>query len=170
MYKILGGDGREYGPVSADVLRQWIAEGRANAQTRVLPEGESEWKLLGGLPEFMGALGTVPTSIVSAVPGPIIAPATAPRNNPLAVASLVLGILAVTLGLCCYGLPFNVAALVLSIIALVQISKDPQRHSGKGMAIAGLVLAILSFALAALLLILGLALSSSDWLKKFQNM
>ena len=31
MYKILGGDGKEYGPVLADTLRQWVREGRANA-------------------------------------------------------------------------------------------------------------------------------------------
>lgn len=168
MYKILGGDGREYGPVSADVIRQWITEGRANAQTKVLPEGGTEWKLLGGLPEFMGALGTVAAPLT--VPGPIVAPAIAPRNNPLAIAGLVLGILSLTIAICCYGLPFNVAGLIFSIIALVQINKDPQTQSGRGMAIAGLVLCILSFLLSALLLILGLALSSSDWLKKFQNM
>jgi hypothetical protein len=168
MYKILGGDGREYGPVSADVLRQWIAEGRANAQTRVMLEGATEWKLLGGLPEFMGTLGT--TTTPGNIPATIVAPPTAPRNNPLAVAGLILGILALTLGFCCYGLPFNIAALILSIIGLVQINKEPQRYSGKGMAIAGLILAILSFALGALLLILGLALSSSDWLRKLQNM
>lgn len=168
MYKILGGDGREYGPVSADVIRQWIAEGRANAQTRVLPEGATEWKLLGGVPEFMGALGTI--SAPAAVPGPIVAPTIAPRNNPLAIAGLVMGILALTLGICCYGLPFNVAGLIFSIIALVQINKDPQTQSGKGMAIAGLILSILSFLFAALVLILGLALSSSDFLKKLQNM
>ena len=33
MYRIIGGDGREYGPISLDQMRQWIAEGRVNAQT-----------------------------------------------------------------------------------------------------------------------------------------
>ena len=39
MYKIIGIDGREYGPVSAGQLRQWIVEGRANAQTQALAPG-----------------------------------------------------------------------------------------------------------------------------------
>ena len=53
MFKIIGADGREYGPVSANVLRQWIAEGRVNGQTRVLAEGALEWKRLARLgPEF----------------------------------------------------------------------------------------------------------------------
>ena len=52
MYKIRGGDGKEYGPVSADTLKQWVAEGRANAQTQILPEGSMNWVALGQLPEF----------------------------------------------------------------------------------------------------------------------
>jgi hypothetical protein len=39
MYKIIGADGKEYGPITADQLRAWIVEGRANAQTKVLMEG-----------------------------------------------------------------------------------------------------------------------------------
>ncbi len=52
MYKILGTDGREYGPATAGQLRQWMAEGRANAQTPTLAPGAPEWKPLGALPEF----------------------------------------------------------------------------------------------------------------------
>ena len=52
MYKIIGADGKEYGPISAEGLRQWIAEGRANAQTKVQVEGSAEWKRLEELPEF----------------------------------------------------------------------------------------------------------------------
>jgi len=52
MYKIRGGDGKEYGPVSADTLKQWVVEGRANAQTQVQPEGSTNWVALGQLPEF----------------------------------------------------------------------------------------------------------------------
>lgn len=72
MYKIIGGDGHEYGPVSADDVRRWIAEGRANAQTRVLAEGSTEWQALGTLPEF--ATSTLPGPVAPAPPGPVPAP------------------------------------------------------------------------------------------------
>lgn len=67
MYRIIGGDGKEYGPVGAEELRQWIAEGRANAQTRVQIEGSGDWRALGELPEFglAAAAGTPPSP-----PGP----------------------------------------------------------------------------------------------------
>jgi hypothetical protein len=55
MYKILGGDGKEYGPIPAETLRQWVAEGRANEQTQVMIEGTTEWVALGSLVEFAGA-------------------------------------------------------------------------------------------------------------------
>ena len=59
MYKIIGADGREYGPVAADQLRQWIREGRANAQTKVQPEGSAAWSTLGEVPEFADTLRAV---------------------------------------------------------------------------------------------------------------
>jgi hypothetical protein len=54
MYRIIGADGQQYGPVSPEQLRLWIAEGRANAQTLVQAEGSAEWKPLGQFPEFAG--------------------------------------------------------------------------------------------------------------------
>jgi hypothetical protein len=57
MYKIIGADQREYGPVGAEPLRQWIGEGRANAQTLVRAEGSNDWKPLSAFPEFAEALG-----------------------------------------------------------------------------------------------------------------
>ncbi|MEW6158852.1 MAG: GYF domain-containing protein, partial [Verrucomicrobiota bacterium] len=57
MYTIVGGDQKEYGPVEADVLRQWIAQGRANRATRVRIDSDPNWKVLGELPEFGEALG-----------------------------------------------------------------------------------------------------------------
>ena len=56
MYKIIGADGRQYGPVAVEAVREWIAAGRANAQTMVQPEGATDWKPLGSLPEFAEAL------------------------------------------------------------------------------------------------------------------
>src|ERR1035441_8012944 len=52
MYRVLGADGKEYGPVNGEVLRQWITEGRANAQTRVKAEGAGDWQTLASVPEF----------------------------------------------------------------------------------------------------------------------
>jgi TM2 domain-containing membrane protein YozV len=52
MYKIIGTDGKQYGPVSVDQLRRWIAEGRANSATLVQTEGSTDWKPLSSFPEF----------------------------------------------------------------------------------------------------------------------
>ncbi|MGD1020954.1 MAG: CD225/dispanin family protein [Verrucomicrobiia bacterium] len=72
MFKIIGGDGRPYGPVSADQIRQWIAEGRANAQTLAQAEGSVEWKPLGQYPEFFpaGTPPVMPSAPPSASPTP----------------------------------------------------------------------------------------------------
>src|SRR5436190_13900469 len=75
MYRILGADGKEYGPVSADVLRQWIAQGRANNQTRARAEGATEWKLLSELPEFAAELAA--KSAATTAPSAMIGPAAA---------------------------------------------------------------------------------------------
>ena len=52
MYKIIGADQKEYGPVSVDQLRAWFVEGRVNGQTMARAEGTTEWKPLASFPEF----------------------------------------------------------------------------------------------------------------------
>ena len=56
MYKIIGGDQREYGPATADEIRRWIADGRLGDQSLVQLEGSGEWKPLERYPEFAEAL------------------------------------------------------------------------------------------------------------------
>ena len=82
MYKIIGADQKEYGPISADQIRQWIDEGRLNGQTAGQAEGSTEWKPLSQFPEFAEALGASPiasapqvfeTAGTSALPGDILA-------------------------------------------------------------------------------------------------
>jgi hypothetical protein len=51
-YKIIGADQNEYGPVGAEQIRQWITEGRVNAETKLQAEGTAEWKPLAEVPEF----------------------------------------------------------------------------------------------------------------------
>ena len=89
LYQIVGADGRQYGPVSAEQLRQWIAEGRANAQTQAFGEGSAEWKPLGALPEFAGLFAPpVPLTIRPPVSGPVR------KTNAYAMAGLIFGVLA----------------------------------------------------------------------------
>ena len=55
MYKIIGGDHKQYGPISAEDVHKWIAEGRLNAQSLAQAPGDIEWKQLSAFPEFAGA-------------------------------------------------------------------------------------------------------------------
>jgi hypothetical protein len=168
MYRIIGADGREYGPVTADQLREWIAEGRVNAQTKALVEGVALWKPLVEYLEFAPLLARMAATLPT--PGPISVTPT-PRTNSMAMAGLVMGILSMTCGMCCcHGLPFNVLGIVFSLVALAQIKNDPLTQQGRPLAIAGLVLSLLSIVLAAFMLTLGLALNTSDIMRKIQRL
>ena len=46
MYKVLGADQKEYGPVSAEQIQQWIRDRRLNAQSLIMTEGAVGWKPL----------------------------------------------------------------------------------------------------------------------------
>ena len=78
MYRIIGGDGREYGPVAPAQIEQWIAQNRANATTRIKPEGAAAWTTLAELPEFAAAFS------VRAAPPPLPGDATAQPPAPAA--------------------------------------------------------------------------------------
>ncbi len=54
MFIIIGGDGKEYGPVSAEQVRIWLASGRANLQTKAKYAGTEDWHTLAEYTEFVG--------------------------------------------------------------------------------------------------------------------
>jgi hypothetical protein len=157
MYKIIGADGKEYGPATAEQLRQWIAEGRANAQTPTLASGAPEWKPLGVLPEFAGQFAPpIPPVIGPLRPGPFAA-GQQPRTNSFATAGLIFGLLSLTC-CCCCGVPFSLLGLVCSLIGLSQINRHPELYEGRGLAIGGLILSVAGLALEIGLTLLNLAL------------
>ena len=51
-YKVMGEDGQEYGPVSDDQIRKWIAEARLERKSPVKPADSRDWVFLESLPEF----------------------------------------------------------------------------------------------------------------------
>src|SRR5262245_6708718 len=127
MYKIIGADQKEYGPVSGDELRQWIRDGRVNAQTQV--EVEGQWKALGDIPEFAALLPQR-----RAAPMPAAAPAPS-GGSGLAITSLILGILSV---ITC-GLAAPLAAPIGLILGIVALNKSKNNGSGRGLALSGTI-------------------------------
>jgi hypothetical protein len=81
-------------------------------------------------------------------------------SQSLAVWSMVLGLVSITLGWCCsFGLLTAPVAIVLGIVALSQIKSQPKRYTGKPLAITGIVSGGLYFvALAVIILIYGLGI------------
>ncbi len=132
MYKIIGNDGKTYGPVAANQIREWIAQGRVENRTAVLGDGATEWTFLGLLPEFAPLISGPPPVITP----PKIGALPARTTNGFATAGLVCGIISCA---CCCGCPFNILGLVFSIIALVQINAQVQKQDGWGLALAGLI-------------------------------
>lgn len=82
MYKIIGADGNEYGPVSTEQLKQWMAEGRVNAQTQVLADGAAEWQAAGSLPEV--------AALLASQSAPLIRDAPSPKSEAEALAAEIL--------------------------------------------------------------------------------
>lgn len=74
MYKIIGSDQKEYGPVTIDQIRQWIRDGRVNAQTQARLEPGGQWQPLSAFPEFADAFGA----------GTPVVPAATPAATPAA--------------------------------------------------------------------------------------
>lgn len=62
-YKVIGGDLKQYGPVSEEDLRKWIADGRLNAQSLVQVHGDIEWKQISSFPEFADLFAGKPTTL-----------------------------------------------------------------------------------------------------------
>src|SRR5258708_5265063 len=100
MYKIIGGDGKEYGPVDSAQVQRWIRDNRVNGQTMAQAAGSGDWQPLSSFPEFAAQLVPSPPSL-----SPI--PAQQPFIAPPVPSFLVPAILCTLL--CCP--PFGVPAI-----------------------------------------------------------
>jgi hypothetical protein len=150
MYKILGADGKEYGPVSLEQMRQWVSHGRVNAQTKVQAQGSSEWRAAAEIPEIQAMLanpGSSPGS--SSMPG---VPAPGPRRQGLAITSFVLGLFSIL----CLGILTGIPAIFTGHRAHNRARKNPSQFGGSGLAIAGFIMGYVSvlFTLVALAIVL----------------
>lgn len=153
MYKIVGADNREYGPVSREDVLQWIAQGRANAQTVARLEAGGAWKPLSTFDEFQAALNISsvnPPPLGGAAPGGFATVPPTPvgrKSNTASIIGLIFGILSFV---CCCAYVGPLIAIICGAIGLDQIKKNPQAYTTDaslpkiaiGLGIAGLVLHI----------------------------
>ena len=80
-------------------------------------------------------------------------PYVQPQSKNLATASMILGIISVTVGWLCMGPIPGVAAIILGAVTLSQIKKAPDRVGGKQMAWIGVVTGSLTVLIYAGLMI-----------------
>jgi TM2 domain-containing membrane protein YozV len=118
MYRVIGSDGRQYGPALAEDIRRWISENRLNAETIALLEGSSEWKPLGTFLEFAPDFKkpSEPT-----IPPPIQPPprvASDPRASTK-IAAGIFGILLGSLGIHKFILGYTGAGLIMLLVSLL---------------------------------------------------
>ena len=159
IYKIIGEDGREYGPATAGQVRQWIAEGRAEHRTPIFVDGAKDWNFVGLLPEFANDFSA------SGMPPPIAPPARETsdagrmaKTNSYALWGMIFGILAFVCCLCCcLNIPLGALGLVFSLVGHMQINERPDYYEGRGLAIAGIVLSSLALVIGFLMLLADVA-------------
>ena len=114
MFKIIGGDGKQYGPVSVDQIRQWLVDGRANSETLAQVDGSADWKPLGQYSEF-----------AATAPPPVAPPfATTGQPRPDVPNHLVPAILCTIF--CC--MPFGIVAIIFA----AQVSSKLQAGDVQG--------------------------------------
>jgi hypothetical protein len=90
-----------------------------------------------------------------------------PRTNSFATAGLILGILSLTC--CCCGFPLNILGFAFSLIGLSQINRHPELYEGRGIAVAGLILSVLSFVLGFALVLIRLVLDPASFAWHFKT-
>jgi hypothetical protein len=157
MYKIIGSDQREYGPIDANQLRLWISQGRATALSLVKLESESQWKPLHSYSEFADILPKAPPPVAGSNKSGADDGLTAiiPYKNPQALIAYYLGIFSFIPFI---GFFLGVAAFILGLRGLKFANTHPgtkgRVHAWIGIVLGGI------FGLLYLILILALTFGS----------
>lgn len=178
MYHV-GRNGQQTGPFSVDQLKAMATSGELQPTDLVWKDGMAGWEPASTLPGVFGAstaAAPITGSTFNPEPQPQVSPAPfaqttvlppvvgagGPKPNGMALTGMILGIVSIVLVCCCYGVPFNIAGIVFSIIGMNQIKADPTQ-GGLGMAKAGLWCSIVSLVLGLLLFILAIAGNAVNW-------
>ena len=134
-----GNEGQQNGPVADHELRALIAQGVISDSTLVWREGMINWQAKATVPELQ--MGGSPLNMANSY-YPAMANVT--PNSGLAVASMVCGIVGITIGLCYVPALPGIPAVICGHMAIKRISESPFLMAGRGMAISGLIMGYLA--------------------------
>ena len=136
-----------------EVVRQWIREGRANAQSRVRAEGGADWQPLQAFPELAALLAAGPPPLAPPPFSPAVESAIpAGKTNGMALTGFVFSLLGIPCCACCCGI-FPFFGLIFSAIGLIQTLREP-RQRGRELAVAGIVISVLMIIFTAVAVVL----------------
>ena len=138
--------GAQEGPFHEAEMRSRITSGQVSKRDLVWREGMAEWLPLAQVAELSAAPVTGAEASPYSTPGTSPTPlpqasayASVPPTSGLAIASMVLGILAI-LSSCAYiGILFGIPAVITGHMAMKSFRNPLVPKGGKGMAIAGLI-------------------------------
>jgi hypothetical protein len=94
MFKIIGADQKEYGPVSTAQIRQWITDGRLNTNTQAQRATGGDWQPLSAFEEFADIFNPTPAASAPEAE-PAATPYAAPAAAPIPTASREMALSAV---------------------------------------------------------------------------
>ena len=150
-------DGLTFGPVARAELDRWLAEGRITAATQIMHEGDGQWvwaqQIYPHLASFTADSPLKPVPMPQAI-NPYAAPTTAspfaptryrePHRGGAILALAIVGIFVCDI--------LSLVAIVMAIIDLGKMNRGEMDPSGKGLTIAGIVIAVLKFVIIALVI------------------
>ncbi len=162
MYEVLGSDGKQYGPETAEIIGDWIESGRLNDQSLIRCIGDTEWMTLGELPELAGGASVPPVNEQSKTPTTTVA-------YPASIK--VFGILNVIFGVIGFC---GIAAGAISLLFLGWASQHPdfgnevRQQMSESHLLFAQIMIFPSFALNVLLFIGGIGLlRNKKWGQKY---
>jgi hypothetical protein len=135
-------NGEKVGPFSSEEIRQKLAAGELHKSDLAWYEGAPDWMPILALPDLQPLAVKVPP-IPPIRPVPANGSAAQMPTSPLAIASMVLGIVSLSVFPLVPGIP----AVICGHLSLKEIRRSAGAVGGRGAAIAGLVTGYMSVAI-----------------------
>jgi hypothetical protein len=140
--------GQQYGPVDEPTIRQWVRERRLLPENMVWNPELPDWMPARDVPGLLeatgpGSVGAQPPPVPAGVPGSLYSREQKPHKALLVLVLAIVGWVS-----CCFV--FDVIAVILASGEIREMDAGQKDPSGRGMAKAAQILAIIHLGLIAL--------------------